>query len=93
MPMARTQAQLEQAAAEAEAWLDSLDPAMASADDIRDLRAITAAVDAVALDQSRLSRAVATARRNGRSWGMIARTLGVTKQAAQQRYGERAKTR
>ncbi len=91
--MARTQAQLDQAAAEAEAWLDSLDPATAPADDVRDLRAITSAVDAVALDQSRLSQAVATARRNGRSWAMIARALGVTKQAAQQRYGERTKAR
>lgn len=86
--MARTQAQLEQAAAEAEAWLDSLDPATDPADDIRDLRAITATVDAIAENEARLTEAVATARRNGRSWGMIARALGVSKQAAQQRYGE-----
>lgn len=86
--MARTQAQLEQAAAEAEAWLDSLDPAAEPADDIRDLRAITAAVDAIAEDEARLTEAVTTARRKGRSWGMIARALGVSKQAAQQRYGE-----
>jgi hypothetical protein len=91
MPVARTQAQLEQAAAEAEAWLDSLDPAAVPADDVRDLRAITAAVDVVAQDQARLKDAVVAARANGRSWGMIARALGVSKQAAQQRYGEHAK--
>ena len=28
------------------------------------------------------------ARRNGRSWGMIAMALGVSKQAARKRYGE-----
>jgi DNA invertase Pin-like site-specific DNA recombinase len=88
--MARTQAQLEQAAAEAEAWLNSLDPATEPADDIRDLRAITAAVDAITEDQAHLTEAVATARRNGRSWSMIARALGVSKQAAQKRYGAHA---
>jgi hypothetical protein len=91
--MARTHDQLEQAAAEAGAWLDSLDPATTSADDIRDLRAITAAVDAIAQDEARLTEAVGTARSKGRSWGMIARALGVSKQAAQQRYGEHAKAR
>ena len=30
--------------------------------------------------------------RNGRSWGEIALVLGVSKQAARQRYGETART-
>ncbi len=85
--MTRTQEQLEQATAEAESWLDSLDPATTSADDITDLRAIAQVVDALARDEARLTEAVTAARVHGRSWGMVARALGVTRQAAQQRYG------
>ena len=34
-----------------------------------------------------IAEIVATARRQGHSWELIARMLGVTRQAAQQRYG------
>ena len=42
--MPRTPDQLARAAADAEAWLDSLDPASTAAEDTTDLRAIAAAV-------------------------------------------------
>src|SRR5581483_8504887 len=47
MPMPRTREQLEQAATEAEAWLDPLDPDATTAE-ISDLRAATAAMNKVA---------------------------------------------
>jgi hypothetical protein len=90
--MPRTREQLEQAAAEAEAWLDSLDPAETPAEDPRDLRRIGLALADVAKAERDLADAVADARRNGRSWGEIALVLGVSKQAARQRYGEPAHT-
>ena len=86
--MPRTREQLEQAAAHAEAWLDSLGPAETPADDPRDLRRIGLALADLAKAEGDLADAVVSARRNGRSWGEIALVLGVSKQAARQRYGE-----
>lgn len=85
--MPRSRKQLEQAAADAEAWLDSLDPDSTPADDISDLAAIGAALSKVAKAETDIERAVAAARANGRSWPRIALVLGISKQAAQQRYG------
>ncbi|MBA2281176.1 MAG: sigma-70 family RNA polymerase sigma factor [Actinomycetota bacterium] len=85
--MPRTRKQLEQAAADAEAWLDSLDPEVTPAEDISDLAAIGAALAKVAAAEGEIEVAVAAARANGRSWPRIALVLGISKQAAQQRYG------
>lgn len=86
--MPRTREELEQAAAAAEAWLDALDPAETPAEDPRDLRRIGLALADVANAERELHDAVAAARDNGRSWGEIALVLGVSRQAARQRYGE-----
>ena len=73
--------------AEAERLVDELDPAViATADRLEDLRAIRAIIDDRDDYETRLTDAVGTARRNGRSWGEIARALGVTKQSAHARY-------
>lgn len=85
--MPRTREQLEAAAADAEAWLDSLDPATTPVEDTTDLRAIAGAMNEAAASEAKLSAAVAAARMQGRSWGRIAMVLGVSKQAARQRYG------
>lgn len=87
--MPRSRAQLEQAAAEAEAWLDQLDPNDPSitVDDPADLRAIAYAMAAVASAERAVGQAVAAARKNGRTWGDIAMILGISRQAAQKRYG------
>jgi tRNA A37 N6-isopentenylltransferase MiaA len=82
MVVPRTREQLEQAAAEAEAWLNSLDPATTSAEDPQDLRRVGRALAEVADAEGKLADAVAGARRNGRSWAKIAMVLGVSKQAA-----------
>ena len=90
--MPRTRAQLEQAVADTEAWLDTLDPeALASPDsDGADLRAIAEALHAVAAVNLALADQIATARANGRTWTQIGTVLGVSKQAARERFGEPA---
>lgn len=84
--MPRTREQLAQAATDAEAWLDSLD-ADVEVEDPADLRAIAIAVGDIAAGEKRLADTVQAARENGRSWGRIAMALGVSKQAARQRFG------
>lgn len=86
--MPRTREELEHAAADAQAWLDSLDPNLTPADDPRDLRRIGLALGDLAEAEHELADAVAAARANGRSWGEIALVLGVSKQAARERYGQ-----
>lgn len=39
------------------------------------------------LADARLADIVASARKNGASWAQVGRAIGVSKQAAQQRYG------
>jgi hypothetical protein len=90
--MPRTRAQLQQALADTEAWLDGLDPtALASPDSNgEDLRAIGDALHTVAASDLSLAEQVAKARANGRTWTQIAAVLGVSKQAARERFGEPA---
>jgi acyl transferase domain-containing protein len=89
--MPRTPEQLKQAAAEAEAWLDSLGDDV-HIEDPTDLREIAKTVAEVAAAEERLAELVRAARENGRSWGRIAMALGVSKQAARQRFREDAPT-
>lgn len=93
--MPRTAEELRQAAADAERWLDSLDPAAIAAPeaDASDLRTIAEKVRGRAQIEAELAEAVATARRNGRTWTQIAVFLGVTKQSARERFGEPASQR
>lgn len=88
--MPRTREELERAAADAEAWLDSLDPETAEAEDPNDLRHIGLAVRDAAAAARETDEAVAAARANGRSWGEIRMVLGVSRQAARERFGEPA---
>lgn len=53
----------------------------ADADDLRELLAIRAELDEA------IARAVAGLRRDGYTWAGIAEALGITRQAAQQRWG------
>ena len=90
--MPRTREELEKAAADAEAWLDALDPDTTAAEDPADLRRIGIALRALADEQREVEQAVAAARANGRSWGEIGLVLGVSRQAARERYGQRTTT-
>jgi hypothetical protein len=74
--------------ASTEAWLDSLgsDQANPAVDNTDDLRVIAETTDELARVQARLTEAIQIARAHGRSWTEISMRLGVTRQAARQRY-------
>lgn len=84
--MPRTPEQLQQAARDAEEWLDTLDPATTKAGDTTDLRSVAEAADIVHAAEARLRETVEIARAHGRSWGRIGMALGVSRQAARQRF-------
>jgi hypothetical protein len=79
-------ADIEQAAERFGELADRLDPTSADVDQTEDLRQIAAACDAVRTDEARLREAVQIARAQGRSWNQIAVALGVSRQAARQRF-------
>jgi hypothetical protein len=85
-----TDKEIEQAAARFEKLADSLDPDNAKVEDTEDLRAITQAAEAVRADDTKLPEAVLLARAHGRSWNRIAIARGVSRQAARQRYADKA---
>lgn len=66
---------------------DELDPAVGESDNTDDLRAIATAAEAVHADEARLQEAVEIARARGRLWNHVAVALGVSRQAARQRFG------
>lgn len=84
-----TDDEIERAAQRFEELADTLDPATARVDHTDDLREIAAAAEAVQADQARLREAVEAARAHGRSWNQIAVALGVSRQAARQRFADR----
>jgi hypothetical protein len=86
--MPRTREELDQAAADAERWLDEMDPAELDdpAADSAGLRRIGLALEAVTSSENELAEAVRLARDDGRSWNDIAVVLGISRQAAQKRY-------
>lgn len=73
----------------AERLLEALDPATGEAQNIEDLRAVAVAADAVAAGEARLTEAVEIARAHGRSWTRIGDALGVSRQAARQRFADK----
>ncbi len=79
--------EIERAARRFEQLADDLDPA-AEAEDISDLRAVAAASEAARADEARLREAVGVSRAHGRSWNHVAVALGVSRQAARQRFAQ-----
>jgi hypothetical protein len=77
---------IERAAQRFEQLADQLDPATVDAEPIEDLRTIAEAADTARADEARLREAVLVARAHGRSWNQIAVALGVSRQAARQRF-------
>lgn len=73
----------------AEQLLDALDPATAAVENTEDLRAVAVAADTLATDEARLTEAVEIARTRGRSWTRIGIALGVSRQAARQRFADK----
>lgn len=70
-----------------EAWADAVHPHDLREVPIEDLRAITSLADTIHQAEAALAHAIERARREGRTWSEIGTSLGVSKQAAQQRYG------
>ncbi len=76
-------------AIQAEAWLDRLardEIDGVIVEDTSDLSRVALAIDKVNADQHELLAAVEQARARGRSWTQIAHAMGVTRQAARQRF-------
>ncbi|MBU8834573.1 hypothetical protein [Mycolicibacterium goodii] len=71
-----------------EKWLDSLEVDPANARDGRHMRRITAAAKAADAAVAELNNAVAEARAAGDTWAMIGTALGISRQAAYQRFGK-----
>ena len=86
MDMKHTDEEIERAAERYRLLTETLDPEVTQADDLSDLRAVATAAEATRQDEARLREAVETARAHGRSWNHIAAALGVSRQAARQRF-------
>lgn len=81
---------IERAAHRFEQLADELDPAATEVDHTDDLRLIAAVSEAVRAEEARLRETVEVARARGRSWNQIAVALGVSRQAARQRFTDKA---
>jgi len=88
--MRHTDEQVEEASRRFEELADKLDPETAEVLNTDDLREVAAASEAVRTDEARLRDAVHVARTRGRSWNQLAVALGVSRQAARQRFNEPA---
>ena len=85
-----TDEEIAEATARFEQWTATLTPD--DFEDASDLRAISQAQDAVQRANTDLTVAVWNARlHRGRSWGQIALQLGVSRQAARERFGDKVK--
>lgn len=73
-----------------ETMLDNLDPNDTPAVDAADLRAVGELASARDEIETKLRDAVIAAHNNGKTWGEIGLALGVSRQAARQRYGASA---
>jgi hypothetical protein len=87
--MPHTDDEIERAARRFDQLADELDPATAEVDHTDDLREIAAVSEAVREDEARLREAVEVARAHDRSWNQIAVALGVSRQAARQRFTDK----
>ena len=90
--MKHTDDEIEEAAERFKRLADELDPEIAELVSTEDLRVVAGAAEAVRQDEARLREAVEVARARGRSWNQIAVALGVTRQAARQRFMDKVQT-
>ena len=87
--MRHSDEQIQLAAERFEQLADSLDPETLEVEDLSDLQAVAVASEAVQADEARLYSAVRAAREHGQSWNQLAAALGVTRQAARQRFADK----
>ncbi|MDA8300544.1 MAG: sigma-70 family RNA polymerase sigma factor [Actinomycetota bacterium] len=91
--MKHTDEEIERAAERYRLLTDALDSEVTQADDLSDLQAVATAAETTRQDEARLREAVEVARAHGRSWNHIAVALGVSRQAARQRFSRAEPTR
>ena len=84
-----TDREIEEAARRFGQWADELDPKSAIVESAEELRAVAAAAETARRDEAVLAERVADARARGQSWNRIALALGVSRQAARQRFGDK----
>lgn len=90
--MARhTDQEIAAAAARLKQRLDDLDPDSVKVRDTAELRAIAEAAEAARRAEAEVVERVGIARAHGRSWNLIALALGVSRQAARQRFATKIK--
>ena len=70
-------------------FAEDFDPSSDSGRDAGELRAIAETVDSIHAGEAKLRELVQVARAHGRSWGEIAIALGVSRQAAHERFAEK----
>ena len=87
--MQHTDNEIDRAASRFEHLADALDPSTAEVGHVDDLRQIASASDTVRADEAQLRESIEVARAQGRSWNQIAIALGVSRQAARQRFAEK----
>lgn len=87
-----TDEEIDEAAERFEELVDHLDPETAEVISTDDLRGVAVAAQAVRDDEAQLREAVEVARAHGRSWNQIAVALGVSRQAARQRFADKIST-
>ena len=85
-----TDKEIEQAAERFERLADALDTATTEVEGTDALREIATASEVLRANDARLREAVLLARAHGRSWNHIALALGVSRQAARQRFTDKA---
>ncbi|MCB0918863.1 MAG: hypothetical protein KDC39_09895 [Actinobacteria bacterium] len=88
--MTRSLDELEKSAEAARAALDALDTSPDPTQDASDLRRISEILAVRVVQERELAEAVTEARANGRSWVKIGLALGISRQAAQERFGNRS---
>jgi hypothetical protein len=86
--MRHTDDEIDLAAQRFEQLADDLDPTTIEVDHTDDLRQIAAVSETVRADEARLRETVEIARAP-RSWNQIAVALGVSRQAARQRFADK----
>lgn len=69
-----------------EEWVADITPETIDSGDVTDLGRLGWAADRLAADERGLRQLVSEARANGRSWTEIGHALGVSRQAARQRF-------
>lgn len=87
--MRHSDSEIEEAGRRFERLADELDTGTAHVESTEDLRAIAETAEAGRTLDAKLREAVGAARAGGKSWNQIALALGVSRQAARQRFTEK----